>query len=394
MACALCAFAHPRAARAEGPVTRRPVAVIDLTLGGDPRVVELARELFAALTIHGELEPLAMVSLADANALIGTPPDDDAPRIATALANLRAAEEQVAKFQPGAAVASARAGMAGLEEVTPSAAAPIYAQLAFAYGQGALGTHQPAEAAWAFSLVRAITPERALDPNQYFPEVLEAFAAAKPTGTGTIDVRGVGEIWIDGTAYASAPRAIPIGRGRHLVQLTGVDRLTRGAVVDVEAGRTVLAEIAPAPATDELRIRRARVVLAHAAGGVERASAMSQLAKLVHVGDAILLSQVDGKLMVQTWRDRAPGFTAIQERDGRPADTLLEPLAPTPLPTPPRPTVIPLPPEVPAWYRDRRLQVGTAVVVVVAVVAAIAWASGGAQWQPPSNDIVFAGRSR
>ncbi len=367
---------------------KRPVAVIDLTLGNDPRVEPLAQELDGLLAAHDELARLP--SPAYEAALLGVPPDDDQQRLSSAQKALQTADEALAKFKFPTAEAAAQTGMSGLGEVTPRAAAPLLGQLAFAHAQGLLGTNRKADALLELALVHAITPNRPpLDPDQFFPEVIEAYAAARPIGLGTIDVRGTGEIWIDGIEYGAAPRAIQVGAGRHFVQLTGVERETRGAIATVGAGATVAAEIPDAVATDEEKIRRARLALAHANGSVERASTMGRLAKLIGVGDAILLSQVDGKLMVQTWRDRAPGFSRVQERGTQTAAELLLPIAPPPAPkilTPP--IIIPIP-EVPRWYLDRRVQVGAAIGVVAIVVASIVWARSGTHYQPPTGDIGF-----
>src|SRR4051794_38509811 len=77
------------------PVARRPVAIVDLTLGTDPRAKALSRELFGVLSQHAELEPLEAISVNYANALLGVPIDDDQQHIASARLALQTAEEQL-----------------------------------------------------------------------------------------------------------------------------------------------------------------------------------------------------------------------------------------------------------------------------------------------------------
>ena len=91
--------------------------------------------------------------------------------------------------------------------------------------------------------------------------------------------------------------------------------------------------------------------------------------------------------MVQTWRDRAPGFSAMTERGAQSPETLLMAIAPPPPPRPKDPPIIILPPEEPAWYRDRRVQVSVGLGVALVVVAAVVWARSGVDMKAPNPDI-------
>ena len=163
--------------------------------------------------------------------------------------------------------------------------------------------------------------------------------------------------------------------------MPGVDRAK-------EAQRLDTADIDDAPASRALRVRRARAVLGLANDAVSRASAMQVLAKLVGVGDAMLILGPTGKLRVQTWRDVA-GFTSAKEvGEQKPLD-LLTPLAP-PRPKPPKIIPIPIIPiEQPRWYEDRRVQVGTAAAVVIAVLVSILWVRSSVDFKTP-NDMIGA----
>lgn len=352
---------------------KRPVAVIDLTLSDE--TAELSKALLDDLGTHPELRRVP--SVAYEGALLGKPPDDDAQKIGSATTSLATAEKALADYNSPAANASAESGLTNLDQVAPAAAAPIFAQLAFVRGQAQLGLKHPDEARSWFTLVHAITPNRVLDPDRFFPEVIEAYDRSRIDPSkkdATIDVKGAGEIWIDGAAYGAAPREVQIAAGRHIVQLVSLDRETRGVFAIAESGKHVEAAIPDAPAPIELQIRRTRLALAKAGDSVERASAMTRLAKLIGVGDAVLISKTNDQLMIQTWRDRAPGFSKLEPRGKRSSGEILVALAPPPPPiVPPPPKVIPLP-EGPRWYQHRYVKLGAGITVtVVAVATAIAY---------------------
>jgi len=208
--------------------------------------------------------------------------------------------------------------------------------------------------------------------------VVETFEAAKQAtgtaGVGTIAVRGAGRVWIDGEEVGTAPGEFSASFGRHVVWLTGLLRETGGKEVMVSRARSGDATIMDGPLTRPQKVIRYRMALSQAQDPAARSSAIKALATFVNVHDAVLLSVVNGKLTWQTWRDRAPGFSALRElkRDG--ALEILKSLAP------PTPVGDPDPPAVPAplverrWYQEPRVQLGLVATVVVAVIGGVLWA--------------------
>lgn len=374
-----------------GPPARRAVAVIDLT--NDQAVRDVANKLLELLASHAELAPPA---ISDGAALVDKPPADDELRIAGAQKKRQAAELNLAQRNFREAAIDAVEGQELLLHVTPRAAISIYADLALALGQSRLGEKKAAEARDAFALTYRLDPRRALDELHYLPEVVEAFEAAKQpaasAGVGTIMVRGAGRVWIDGEEVGSAPGAFPASFGRHVVWLTGLLRETGGKEVMVTQDRPGDATIMDGPLSRPQKVIRYRMALSQAQDPAARASAIKALATFVNVHDAVLLSLVNGKLIWQAWRDRAPGFSALRElkRDG--ALEILRSLAP---PTPvddPDPPAVHVPLVARHWYQEPRVQLGLAATVVVAVIGGVLWAR---YTEPPRSwdpDIKSLGR--
>jgi hypothetical protein len=103
------------------------------------------------------------------------------------------------------------------------------------------------------------------------------------------------------------------------------------------------------------------------------------------VGDAVLLSVKNEKVIVQTWRDQVPGFSALYEHKGERAVELLEPLAPTP-----KPETVEIrwtPPIETPWYRKRRVQMSALATIVV--VAGIILATSIDGIVPINPDATF-----
>ena len=352
-------------ARAE----RRPVAVVDLP--GDPATEKLATEIAKELGDHPVLRNVVNYA-AD---LRGPLDDEDAEAIAKALRYKAKAEAELAppNFRFALAANAAVDGEDELRRAAPNETVlALYADLSFVLGLAKLGEKKPGEAAAAFALVHRLAPNRTLDTNIYLPEVIKAFDDAgkvTTTASATLMVKGSGRVWIDGVERGPpGPYEVPIGR--HVVWLTGPDRVTRGWRGDVVEKVTDpsqnVAIIADDPASDRLKVLRARLALRKAADPAARASAMRHLAALVGVHDAVLLTMVNDKIVVQSWRDKAPGFSALREvKKERPRELLVT-LAP-----PPRVIVPPPPPhtfeQTPRWYRRRKVQIGTAAGVVLAV---------------------------
>jgi hypothetical protein len=371
--CALCAGAS--VAHAD----RREVAVIDLS--EDPAALQLAEHLYDTLLGHWALQPLGNREL-DA-ALTGAFRDEDRAGLDDGRKAIARADDELAEFKYEDAAATARDGLAALATVTPSAAVAPVAELAFALGEASLGQRKPQDASLAFALVQRLDPMRRVDPARYLPGIVNAFEAARTIHPvrASLDVRGDGRLWIDGVEVGAAPGAFEVDAGMHLVQLAGPERQTRGALAGT--GTTPL-EIATAPADLTLQVARGRVALAKAgASAVARAGAIQELAHLLGVHDAVLIAKADnGSLLVQTWRDHAPGFSAPSVHANEAPSDLLEPLAPAQPPEPPKvvEAAVPRPlPVIPAeteppWYRRRWVQVsivaGVAAIVAGAIVLA------------------------
>lgn len=353
---------------------RRPVAVI--ALSEDPTTTKLAADLFVVLLGHPELQPITDATIPPE--LYGPFRDDDFDRIAAAVTAKHSAEAALVGYRFELAHQSAGEGQNELHRVNPTAAVlALYAQLSFVRGQALLGI--PAQAAEApIELARAhrLDPTFAPDPARYLPDVVQAFDAAKKrwTGKGTLSVVGHGRLWIDGRETGTAPADVEVDAGPHVVWLTGADRVTAGDHAIVVAGKKTTLEIKDLPASAALKVRRGRAALRYAPDPAARAGAMRTLAELVNVRDAVLLTSVNGRVVVQTWnagaRKQAPGFSPLRElKDEQPID-LLTPLAP------PKPKVVDTGPTEPPprvvderrWYQRRTWQATLAVGVLAAIV--------------------------
>ncbi|MBS1121142.1 MAG: hypothetical protein H6Q90_3370 [Deltaproteobacteria bacterium] len=364
------AWAQPAS---EAPPTRRPVAVIDLTETDAGEA--LAKDLGNELNNHLDLKPIDDQSLFAE--LLGAFKDEDADRLEDARKSRLSAQQRLSQFDFPTAAEHAIAGQDALAYATPTPAiVAVYAELSFVLGQARLGERKPDPAAAAFALTHQLDPGFTPDAARYLPEVVQAFEAARSVsaGIGKIAVTGTGRVWIDGKAVGDAPAGFDAPAGQHVVWLTGPERDPRAKRVTVIAQRKVQADIDDAPTGLATRIRRARIALKHAPDASARASAMYQIAELLKVSDAVVLTGAPGGgVIVQTWRDRAPGFSALREhtRGEQPSD-LLAPLAPPPRKAP-KP-VEPPPPKIPVvekrWYQRTSYRAGM-IATGVAIVAGI-----------------------
>jgi hypothetical protein len=349
---------------------RRPVAVIDLA--NDQAVRDLANRLLEMLAAHTELAPPA---ISDAAALVDKLPPDDELRIADAKKKHAAAVLNLAQRNFREAAIDAVEGQELLLHVSPGAAISRYADLALALGQSRLGEQKDAEAREAFALTHRLDPSRTLDELHFLPEVVRAFELAKQVdqGAGTISVRGVGQVWIDGQEVGVAPGEFKAAIGRHVVWLTGFLREPVGKEVTVTAQGPAEATINDGPLTRPQKVVRYRTALARARDPAAFAGAMKALAGFVNVRDAVLLSQLNGKLVWQTWRDRAPGLSPPRELNGDPIEILRQLSPPKPVDDP-DPPPLHLPEVAKRWYQRPSVQLGVAATVVLAVVGGFAWA--------------------
>ncbi len=350
---------------------RHPVAVIDLT--NDQAVRDVANKLLELLASHTELAPPA---ISDGAALVDRPPLDDEVRLADAQRKRQAAEQNLAQRNFREAAINAVEGQELLLHVTPRVALSLYADLALALGQSRLGEKKDAEARESFALTYRLDPRRTLDDLHYLPEVVQTFEAAKKVESrlGTIAVRGAGRVWIDGEEVGAAPGEFRASFGRHVVWLTGLLRETGGKEVMVTATRPGDATIMDGPLTRPQKVVRFRMALSQAQDAAARATAMKALAGFVNVHDAILLSSVNGKIIWQIWRDRAPGFGAIKDLGHDNPVEILKQLAPPKVVEEPEPTIVTPAVAAPRWYRKRPVQLGVAATIVAAIVGGYFWA--------------------
>jgi len=370
---------------------RRAVAVIDLSASDLAK--DLASDLSAALNNHADLKPLDNPQFNAA--LQGRFDDEDAPHVLRATQYKQEAEDFLANTDDGNAANKARDGMDELASVQPTSQnLGLYADLAFAYGQALVGLRKPNDASLAFQLALRLDPQRSPDPTRYQPNIIAAYkaAAAKPAIAAKIIVKGEGRVWIDGVEQGPAGNTFDTTEGLHLVQLTGTDRETRGDRTTVPL--TAPLQIEPASASDELKVKRARIALANARDPAERASMMRRLAKLLGVEDAVLIAKGGPSLTVQTWRNREQGFSAlVTYHEQKPSD-FLGPLAPPP---PPQikiekkfePDIHEPPPIVveKRWHQKNWVRASIAGGVIATVVGAILFARRDQNLPPWNMDI-------
>jgi hypothetical protein len=352
---------------------RRKVAVISLS--GDPEATALRRAFYDELQIHWALRALGDPAVD--TLLQGGFDSEDSQHLDDARKDLADAEEALGQFDYKAAARDADAARQALTWVTPTEMVGPYTDATLVLGQALLGEHRQNDAARAFALVHRLDPMRQLDAARYLPEIVDFFRLQTPSSeVAKLQVVGKGRAWIDGIDRGPAPATFEVGEGTHVVQLTGVDRITRGEQVTVPGQLSV--EIPDQDAGSELKVKRARVALAKAPDPAARAGAMQELARLLDVHDAVLIAKRDDGLEVQTWRDRAPGFSELVAYHEQKPSELLVPLAPAKPPDEPK-IAIPFtpPPHVDAtpWYRKRWIQASIATGVVVGVVGAILYAT-------------------
>jgi hypothetical protein len=350
---------------------RRQVAVVSLSPDSDAS--QLTKLLNDTLIDHPDLRPIDPVL---STALQGPFEDEDAENLRRARQARAEADTNLSLAQPDfrGAANSVKRGVDALAMVSPSPdMQAIYADLMFDLGQAQLGQGKQLDAMRSFALVRRLDPNRKPDPARYLSEITDAYdATAKPVSKSPLTVKGSGTVWIDGKAIGEAPQTQSVDDGLHFIQLTGADREPRGEQVLVPQISEI--EIAPALATEELKIKRARLELARAKDAVTRASAVKRLAALLHVGDAVIVwKSSNGDVLVQTWRDREPGFAAVREHNTEKPIDLLTPLAP---PRPQVPTNVVEPIKVPLvvekpWYERRWVQASAVTGVLAVIVTAV-----------------------
>lgn len=361
------------AVAAAQPSERRRVAVVELT--EDAQATKLRAAIYDTLQVHWALRPLGNLTLE--KALEGTFLDEDREHLDTAKQYLQQAEDALTQYDYNAAAKNAEGTRRELRWVTPTVALPLYTESTLVLGQADLGLSKPNDAAQAFGLVHRLDPMRQLDPGRYLPEIVDFYRDHPArTDTAKLQVVGHGHVWIDGTERGAAPGTFDVAGGEHVIQLTGADRVTRGEPVVVPKDGSV--EIPDQAASTELQVERARLALAKAPDPAARAGRMQELAKLLDSHDAVLIDQREGGFAVQTWRDRAPGFSDfVAYHDQSPTDLLL-PLSPPKPPDEPKVVIPfnPLPKEPePMWWERPWVQGSAAIGATIVVVGIVLYAT-------------------
>ncbi|MBK7536029.1 MAG: PEGA domain-containing protein [Myxococcales bacterium] len=351
-------------------VDRRQVAIVDLT--GDEDATAAARGLAERLVRHSSLAPLS--DPAAAAALLGPLREEDQLALEGAKRALAEANDALARFELAVAAARAAAGQIELHDVDPTPTSiALYADLAFVHGLAKLADSDGPAARSSFLLTQRLDPDRVLDPARYLPDVIAAYRQARRGGGGRmqIQVRGQGTVSIDGTEVGAAPVTVEVATGPHVVQLTGPSRLARGARIEVTPTSSTVVTVPEARAAAAVVLGRARRAVATGRDDAARATAMAELARLINVGDAILVRRGPAGLTAQVWRDRAPGAGPIHAmQSALLAGDLLAELAPDTIVSPSLPTV-PRTAEPKRWYQKRWVQASMVTGAVAMLTAAV-----------------------
>ncbi|MEO8841338.1 MAG: hypothetical protein ABI591_31870 [Kofleriaceae bacterium] len=380
----------------EGNPERRQVAVIDLTEQDSVR--ELIGKLYTVLNNHVDLKTPNKRGFD--TALTGRFYDEDHEHIATARKYLLSAQGYLdVEANAPTAVSQARLGQAELAQVVPTIQVQsLYADLSLVIGLALLDEGRSQEAAYALALVHRIEPLVELDPARYPPDSVAAFkhaSEAKPPVVA-LEIKGTGHVWIDFVDRGSAPATFEaIEVGEHCITVSGADRMTtpvlpflpkstdspdpslppRPGLVKASATITVR----DANADDMVKVERLRLALSRAQTArddVARAGAIRRLAEILQITDVVLISKrADGKLQWETWRDRAPGFSAPQAYTNQKPEDMLEGLAPPHPPVSihtigPPPFLGPIAVEQ-QWYEKGWVQISGATGVILVIVGII-----------------------
>ncbi len=389
------AFAEdPPAADADAPAERRQVAVIDLT--EDEQVRELSGSLYTAIN---QSDGLMIPNTRDYDRdLTGPLVDEDGVNFNNAINDRAAAQTALDETRAGDAGTTARSGEKDLAMTVPiTEGQALYADLSILTGLAALDQGRAQEANLALALAHRLDPQRQLDPARYPPDVVAAWKRAvdsKPQMV-TLEVKGTGRVWIDFVERGPAPGVFEdLEVGDHVITVTGFERNTWGEPLSLT--RSTVLEVKDDPANNHKKVARARLALSRAqASGddVARAGAMKQLAALLGVGDAIMISKGPEGLQWETWRDRAPGFSAPKKFTNQKPEEMIEglsgPRRALPRRQDPPPFVKPPVVVEKAWYEKRWVQASAAGTVIAVIVGGILLANR-TQTLGVSTDTKFA----
>lgn len=359
-------------------VDRRKVAIVDLTngAGGAEDAAAMARTLSERLVAHAVLAPIPDPSVAAA--LLGPPREEDQQALANARRALADANDALARFELAVAAARAAAGQSELGDVEPTASSiSLYADLAFVHGQAKLADSDGPAARSSFLLTQRLDPDRVIDPARYLPDLISAYRQARRGGSSRmqIEIRGQGTAFVDGVEVGVAPLTVEVATGPHLVQLAGPRRLTRGTRIEITPTSPAVVVLPDATAALPVVIGRARRALTEATEEPKRAEAMAELARLIGIGDALILERAGDGLTARAWRSGRPLGAARPLPSALLDGSLLDELAPNTvvpqlvLPGPSKPL------EAERWYQKRWVQAsvltGAAVIAAAVVLRAV-----------------------
>ena len=401
---AIVAAAGPaRAGRADpGPT---PAAAVDVATPARDGTA-LARAVQAEISRSTALRP---ADAALATALSDPPTDEDAAAMADARRTLGEARDAVAHFERTTALRLVGAGTARLLAATPRPEMiSLLADLLFTEGLAHAADGDTAAATVAFAAVRRLDPGRAIDPQRYLPDVVDAFAASgravAPRAQVVVSVTGApadAAVWIDGARVGGAPATVAIAPGLHVVSVTGESIASAGIRVAVPASsspaRPTRVDIAAQPIEPVIRAARLRRALAAAPDDATRASASAALAEAIAVRELVLVVATERGLGLRVWRHgtgqgtgEATGLGPVVAADrgvpagvvsGIPAPSVAARLAPERQVAPrTRPGGGDEIADQRPWYRRRWVQasmIGGAAVLVAGAVVAMAVADDG-----------------
>lgn len=350
--------------------TGRPVAIINLS-DGDPESIALATELVRVLGTHPRLR--APADAVAVSALYEKIDDPDTDLLDRAGEDRAKALAEIDNFNYVSAIQHTEDGMLELRSVTPSLAVKPYAELELVRGKARILLNNATGGKAAFAHAQRLDSSKTLDPARETPAVIAEFNAALTASvpTGTLDIKGDGNVWIDGNEIGVAPGQFKVSTGIHTVWLTRIDRETHGEEVTVSIDAPTSLEIPSVTASARTQVQRARQALARASqDATARGPAMTALAKLVGVEDALLISKSNNTIVLQTWSatdKEHPGFGALSERGTRKAMELLDVISPPPPAKEPDPMKYPIPFEQHPWIQSTSAKVTLGIGGVTAI---------------------------
>jgi len=384
---------------------RRQVAVIDLS--EDDKVRKLSGDLYVAINASDTM--MVPNKRGFDTYLTGTLYDEDRDWIEKAKTARASAMTELDEANSIQAELDARTGQGYLARVTPSTEVQaLYADLSFLAGLAALDQGKAQDANLALSLAHRLDPARQLSDARYPPNTIAAYkraVASRPQLVKievaidpTAKLKGEGRIWIDFVDRGPAGAFDGIEVGDHVITIVGSTLVTDGSPWRIAGPMTVF--VKPADATPEQEVSRARLALSRAQlrhDDAARQTAMKQLAALLGVEDAVLISKAaDGTLQWETWREHGAGFSAAHAYTDQKPDDILEGLGPLHRPKPPAfvPATpldkLPITVDTP-WYRERWIQASVGAGVVAVIVGSVLLATRTRQIDWGTGDIKDAG---